>query len=226
MDSFCYEVMPQTLTDIRDAYDLAAQPYADKFLNELLNKPRDVELLGQFASMVGPGQRVLDLGCGPGHTTAHLASLGLIPVGVDLSPAMIATATRLFGNVDFTVGDFLGLADQDDSVAGILGFYCIVHLQPDQLLPAFREIFRVLIYGGVLLLAFHIGTDPVRVDSFLGTGAALEFFPFPVSNVQSALLAAGFTDITTYERPPYDAEYPTSRCYMFAHKPRSGITMR
>ena len=32
------------------------------------------------------GQRVLDLGCGPGHTTAHLAALGLRPLGVDLSP--------------------------------------------------------------------------------------------------------------------------------------------
>jgi len=210
--------MRQTLTDIRAAYDLAAEPYADKFLNELRNKPRDVELLRQFASLTGPGKRVLDLGCGPGHTTAHLASLGLCPVGVDLSPGMVATAAHHFPNVDFTVGDFFGLVDPDNSVDGILGFYCIVHLQSDQLLPAFREMFRVLTIGGVLLLAFHIGTEPVLVDNFLGTGAALEFFPFAVANIQTALQAVGFTDIATFERPPYDSEYPTNRCYMFAHK--------
>jgi ubiquinone/menaquinone biosynthesis C-methylase UbiE len=216
--------MRQTLADIRTAYDLAAEPYANKFLNELLDKPRDIELLQQFASMVGPGQRVLDLACGPGHITAHLASLGLNAVGVDLSPEMVATATRRFPTVEFTVGDFLALANHDGSVAGIIAFYCIVHLRADQLLPAFSEMFRVLNIGGVILLAFHIGTDSVRVDSFLGTGASLEFYPFLVADVHSALLAAGFTNIATYERPPYDTEYPTNRCYTFAHKPSCVIT--
>ena len=98
--------MPQSSSDIRTAYDLAASAYADSFLDELLHKPRDVEHLQQFAALVGRGQRVLDLGCGPGHTTAHLASLGLKPVGVDLSPEMIAKARELFPGEDFTVGDF------------------------------------------------------------------------------------------------------------------------
>jgi SAM-dependent methyltransferase len=216
--------MPQSPKEIQGAYDAAADTYADRFLNELEYKPRDVELLQQFVSIVGPGQRVLDLGCGPGHTTAHLSSLGLKPVGVDLSPEMIAKAASLFPTVDFTTGDFFELPDDDDSVAGLLAFYCIVHLQSVQLAPAFSEMLRVLKSGGVLLLSFHVGTDAVRVENFLNTGAMLEFFPFPVAGVQTALLAAGFSDLEIHERPPYDREYPSNRCYMFAYKPRRGIT--
>ncbi|MEQ1904503.1 MAG: methyltransferase domain-containing protein [Pirellulaceae bacterium] len=210
--------MRQTLSEIQQAYDLAASTYAERFLDELSHKPRDVELLQRFAQAVGAGQRVLDLGCGPGHTTAHLSRLGLKPTGLDLSPEMVRKASSLFPNVDFTVGDFLQLADHHDSVAGILAFYCIVHLQRDQLVTAFREMFRVLKSDGVLLLAFHIGSEAVNVPDFLGTGAVLEFYPFLVPDVQSALHAAGFSEIEVHVRPPYETEYPTNRCYLFAFK--------
>lgn len=210
--------MPQSLNDIRTAYDLASEAYVEKFIDELNHKPRDLELLQEFASLVGAGNRVLDLGCGPGHTTAQLASLGLKAVGVDLSSEMAAKATKLFPNVDFTTGDFCQLPNQDNSVDGILAFYCIVHLQTEQLVTAFSEMFRVLKTGGVLLLSFHVGSEPVHVDNFLDTGAVLDFSPFLVEEVQSALEQAGFCKIRIHQRPPYDTEYPTHRCYLFAHR--------
>ncbi len=210
--------MSQSNIDIRTAYDKAASAYADRFLDELTHKPSDVELLAQFAASVGIGQHVLDLGCGPGHTTAHLASLGLKPSGVDLSPEMVDKASALFPDLDFIVGNFNKLSDHDESLAGLVAFYCIVHLQPEQLVPAFREMYRILQFGGVLLLAFHIGTAPVHVDDFLQTGAQLEFYQFRVADVHIALLATGYSDIEIYERPPYDTEYPTNRCYIFAYK--------
>ena len=210
--------MIPTLTEIRIAYDLAAAAYADKFLDELTYKPSDVDLLNQFALSVGTGQRVLDIGCGPGHTTAHLASLGLTPIGVDLSPEMVAKAKSLFPDLEFMVGDFFRLADHDGAVGGLLAFYCIVHLQIDQLLPVFSEMFRVLKSGGVLLLSFHIGSNTVLVENFLDTGASLEFSAFLLADVESALMSAGFAKIEIHERPPYETEYPTNRCYIFAHK--------
>lgn len=211
--------MPQSLNDIRSAYDLASKAYAEIFLDELRHKPRDLELLQQFALLVGKEHKVLDLGCGPGHTTAHLASLGLNPTGIDLSPQMVATATSLFPRISFAVGDFLGLSQGDASVAGILGFYCIVHLRSDELVLAFSEMFRVLSDGGILLFSFHVGTESIRTDSFLSTGAPLEFSLFSTSQIRSALTTAGFLDIEIYERPPYESEHPTTRCYVFANKP-------
>jgi SAM-dependent methyltransferase len=49
-----------------------------------------IELLG-----LGPGRRVLDVGCGPGRHALGLASRGIEVVGVDISPRFVATATDL-----------------------------------------------------------------------------------------------------------------------------------
>ena len=161
--------MPKTpilQASIRSAYDVASDAYAQKFIHELDHKPLDRELLQRFASLVGPGRPVLDLGCGPGHTTAHLTSLGVSAIGVDLSPKMIEKASALFPQSRFAVSDFFALPNDSSSVAGILAFYCIVHLTPDQLQPAFAEMFRVLAEDGVLLLSFHVGSDVVRAERF------------------------------------------------------------
>jgi ubiquinone/menaquinone biosynthesis C-methylase UbiE len=63
--------------------------------------------------------------------------LGLLATGVDLSPKMIERAAASFPESRFAVGDFFALPYESSSIAGILAFYCIVHLTPDQLIPAF-----------------------------------------------------------------------------------------
>lgn len=211
--------MSQSSSDIQKAYDTASEAYAKTFLDELRHKPFDLALLQQFALSVGKGGMVLDLGCGPGHTTDHLHNMELSPVGVDLSPQMIAMATSLFPYLTFLVGDFFQLPQKELSASGVLAFYCIVHLRPDQLVPAFSEMFRVLKPGGTLLLSFHVGTGTIQTDSFLSTGASLEFSLFSVSDIQSALTTAGFIDLEIHQRPPYQIEHPTKRCYIFAQKP-------
>lgn len=40
----------------------------------------------------GPGERILDLGCGDGQLTAKLVASGAVLTGVDASPAMVAAA--------------------------------------------------------------------------------------------------------------------------------------
>jgi SAM-dependent methyltransferase len=204
---------------IRTAYDSASEAYARKFLDELDHKPLDREWLGEFASRVGPGRPVLDLGCGPGHTTAYLTALGLLATGIDLSPRMVEQAAARFPQARFEVGDFLALRYEPGSAAGILALYCIVHLKPDQLRPAFAEMFRVLGGGGVLLLSFHVGSGVVRNENFLDSGAALDFTFFDPADVGTALKAVGFDPIDVRVREPYPTEYATTRCYAFAHKP-------
>lgn len=213
--------MDTPFNSIRAAYDIASEAYAQKFVDELDHKPLDRELLQQFAAMVGTKRPVLDIGCGPGHTTAHLTSLGLKATGVDLSPKMIERASRMFPQSQFEVGDFNSLRHESSSIAGILAFYCIVHLQPNQLVAAFTELHRILSDDGVLLLSFHVGADVIHADNFLDTSASLDFTFFQPEQIESALKAAGFVSVDVCVREPYEAEHPSHRCYVFAYKSRS-----
>jgi SAM-dependent methyltransferase len=211
--------MESSQAAIRAAYDIACEAYARKFVGELDHKPFDRELLKQFSSLVGAEGVVLDLGCGPGHTTAHLTALGLAATGVDLSPRMIDWASAAFPQSRFVVGDLFALPNETSSVAGVLALYCIVHLTPPQLHPALAEMFRVLKPRGVLLLSFHVGSEVVHAENFLDTGAVLDFTFFEPQQVVTALAAAGFDTIEVRIREPYDIEHPSQRGYVFAHKP-------
>jgi ubiquinone/menaquinone biosynthesis C-methylase UbiE len=210
----------QTPDGIRAAYDEVAGDYADHFADELAHKPRDRELLRRFAETVGQDGVVYDLGCGPGQTTAFLHACGARVRGVDLSPELLREARRRYAGIEFQEGDMLALPLPDASAAGIVAFYAIVHFSAEQLSVALREMHRVLAAGGLVLLAFHIGTEVKHVDDFLGhDGVSLDFSFFAPESVQSALERAGFGEIEVNERDPYpDVEYPSRRAYMFAVK--------
>ena len=122
--------------------DAVAETYVRLFGDELAGKPLDRALLAAFVETVsGP---VADLGCGPGHVTAHLHRLGCQAFGIDLSPEMVAAARRAYPAVSFSRGDMTQLDITSGSLGGIVAFYSIIHLPPDLLPLALAEFARVL----------------------------------------------------------------------------------
>lgn len=57
------------------------------------------------AVQAGPGVRLLDLACGPGHTAAAARSRGATVLGIDSSAAMIEQARQRFPALSFAVED-------------------------------------------------------------------------------------------------------------------------
>jgi SAM-dependent methyltransferase len=200
-----------------DSYDELAFEYAERFCDELDGKPFDRSLLQRFANMV-PSGPVCDLGCGPGHVTAHLQSLGLKAIGVDLSPKMIEEARRRFTQVEFRVGDMVLLDIPTESLGGIVALYSIIHLEPEMLEPAFREMCRVLVPGGQLLVSFHQGQGILHEDDVLGTRVSFDCTLFESDDVSRALECAGLSVAEVTVRRPYGNEYPTKRVYVLANK--------
>ena len=84
--------------DPQTSYDRVAEEYARQMLHELDHKPRDRELLDQFAARVQGKGRVADLGTGPGQVARYLHDRGVDAFGIDLAwrPKRIA-AGRLAG---------------------------------------------------------------------------------------------------------------------------------
>ena len=83
---------------VRDSYDRVAESYVAMGLGELAAYPWLRAALAAFAEDVRERGPVVDVGCGPGHVTAHLAGLGVDVRGVDLSPRMVEQARRLHPN--------------------------------------------------------------------------------------------------------------------------------
>jgi ubiquinone/menaquinone biosynthesis C-methylase UbiE len=206
---------------IQQSYDNVADEYTRRISNELEGKPFDRELLRRFANEVRGRGGVCDLGCGPGHVAGYLQSLGVNVVGLDISPGMLEQARQLSPEILFVSGDMLALDWPDCRLVGIVAFYAIVNTPTDSLPTVFREMFRVLQAGGLLLLAFHFGDEAAHHDQLWGRPISLDFFYFQPVEIRRMLEAAGFTVDEVLERGPYapEVEHQSRRAYIFARKP-------
>jgi SAM-dependent methyltransferase len=209
------------IMDIQESYDSAALAYVEHLASELAGKPLDRHLLHRFAEETRDRGPVADLGCGPGHVAKYLQALGVRMIGVDISPKMIECAKRLAPDVAFRVDDVRSLNFSDGEIAGVVAFYLIVHFEPTELEDVLREMRRVLEPGGVAFLSFHVGDGVIHRDELFGAPVNLDFRFHHTKEVISALEAAGLAVFEQIEREPYEAEYPSRRCYLFARASRA-----
>jgi SAM-dependent methyltransferase len=210
----------QDLRKIEGMYDALAQEYAQAFADEHDKKPKDRQVLQRFAREIGGRGPVWDFGCGPGQTTAYLHQLGLEASGLDLSEKLLDQARAAHPGIHFRRGNILALAFANDSIAGIVAFYAIVHFTEDQVETALREVFRVLQPGGIFLFTFHVGGETIHLEEFLGRKIDLDFMLFGTGFISGCLEKCGFAPVEMIEREPYPGvEYPSRRAYVFALKP-------
>lgn len=168
------------------------------------------------ALAVARGERVLDVGCGPGTTAVELA-IRVSPdgevVGVDISPAMVAAATRRAvaqeaTNVHFVVADAQREVPGRDFDAAYSRFGVMFFADP---VAAFVNIGRALRAGGRLACVVWgpLGDNPWMFVPTLAAGPVLkadltipgptEPGPFSLAEperVSAVLSQAGFVDIT------------------------------
>ena len=103
-----------------------------------------------------PGDRVLDLGCGPGSDAAVFADRGLDVVGVDVTHSFLAAARE---DVDghFCRGDARRLSVADGAVDGVWACASLHHVPRADLPAALAECRRVLAPGGALFCSVKRG---------------------------------------------------------------------
>lgn len=141
-----------------------------------------------------PGERVLEIGFGPGATVRKLADTGARVVGVDASAAMLAAAGRRnsahvkAGRVQLGLGDGVHLRPSNDEIDAVIAVHTI-YFWPDPH-ATLAEIHRVLRPGGRFVVAFHAGEQPLpaRFDR--------DVYKAPTTNeLTDWLTDAGFTDV-------------------------------
>jgi SAM-dependent methyltransferase len=211
--------MDKIVSNTQKSYDQVATEYAEKFKDEMDDKPFDRDCLDHLAREVGDLGPICDMGCGPGQIARYLHRKGVATLGVDLSSQMIAEAQRLNPEIHFHQGDMLSLPDADKSWGGIAAFYCIIHIPRQRVVDALREMKRVLKPGGILLITFHIGSEIEHLDEWWEKPVNLDFAFYQPEEMETWLKEAGYElKVRLVREPNPDVEVATRRAYLFAKK--------
>src|SRR3954462_10200672 len=127
----------------------------DPVVRATTREGRFKELLVEQAAPA-PGQRVLDLGCGPGTLAIQVKrrERGAQVAGLDADPEMLAQARRKAERagveLELTEGFSTELPYEDGSFDRVLSTLFFHHLDPEPKRQSAREIARVLRRGGEL----------------------------------------------------------------------------
>lgn len=147
-----------------------------------------------------PGESALDIGCGPGFTTADIWQ-EVMPsgrvVGVDISESMIALARRRNPSAEIKMADATKLPEPDGSFDAALAVQVYEYL-PD-LAAALADLHRVLRPGGRAVIvdtdwssvSWH-SSDPQRMQRVLGVWASHLADPVVPRTLRSKSQEAGF----------------------------------
>lgn len=145
-----------------------------------------------ISDVIRPGDRVLDLACGPANQLALVARLNpeVSFVGIDLSKKMLEQADALIQsqglrNVSFEECDITQLSAFDDrSFDAVVSTLALHHLPSYRMLQqAFAEAERVLRPGGGVYISDF---------SRLKVRASIEYFAFQYANRQPALFTEDY----------------------------------
>jgi SAM-dependent methyltransferase len=179
---------------IRDAYSAVAGLYIELIGTLEQCKAEDLAFIGRHLS-IQPG-KVLDLGCGPGHLTEYLRSLGVDAAGIDLVPEFIAHAKAAHPHGRYELGSLASLDVESRSIAGILAWFSLIHLPPPDLDGVLAEFRRVMAPAGALVVGFFDGDEVAAFDHKVVTA-----YRWPADELSARLSRAGFTEVDRETRP-------------------------
>lgn len=182
------------LAQVRQAYASVAELYISLFGTSQQVHADDLAFIGRH--LAGRHGTVLDLGCGPGHITEHLRSLGADATGIDLVPEFVTHARAAHPGGDYQLGSMVDLAVADHSIAGILAWGSLIHFPPPELDGVLAEFRRVVAASGVLVVGVFVGDEVAAFEHKVTTA-----YRWPVDEFSERLARAGFTEVERLQRP-------------------------
>ena len=179
---------------VRDAYTSIADIYIGLFGTSQQVHADDLAFIGRHLS-IQPGT-VLDVGCGPGQITGYLRSLGVDATGIDLVPEFIAHAKAAHPDGKYQLGSMQSLDVGNGAVAGMLTWYSLIHLPPQDLDGVLAELRRVMAPASTLVVGFFDGDEVAAFDHKVVTA-----YRWPIDEFSERLARAGFTEVERQHRP-------------------------
>lgn len=183
--SYRFEVHLQA---VRDAYSFISKQYIGLVGDGLQEHPDDKSLVRRhLTGLTGP---VLDLGCGLGHWTSYLHSLGADVTGVDMVPEFVTHARATYPGLTFMQDSMTDVDVPDHTVAGILSWYSTIHMSPPELDGVLADFHRLLALGSTLVVGFFDSDDDVAPFDH----KVITAYRWPADEFSARLTRAGFTE--------------------------------
>jgi ubiquinone/menaquinone biosynthesis C-methylase UbiE len=185
-------------------------PWAYELFNTLAFGGRRRRLFAGVVRLSGAssGDRVLDVGCGPGYLTRLVAD-AVAPtgsvVGIDASASVIGYARRTTraANCTFDTGVAQALDFPDESFDVVVSSFVLHHLPQDVRLDAVREMFRVLRPGGGLLIGDFRSPQGHLGNHLVGTLAGPAMQHNPVHLIEHLVRDVGFESVNDGDLRPF-----------------------
>ncbi|MFA5646451.1 MAG: class I SAM-dependent methyltransferase [Candidatus Ratteibacteria bacterium] len=134
-------------------YDLTAEETAEKWYENNILMPT----IKDFMALLPENPRILDFGCGPGHESMRLASMGAEVVGIDFSSECIRIARQRCPQCRFEVMNFYTLDKTLGIFDGIFASGSLIHAENDKIEAVIKDVAELLRNKGCFLMIAQKG---------------------------------------------------------------------
>lgn len=149
---------------------------------------------------------MLDVGSGTGRWTGHLTSLGYDVTGLEPAERLVTLARQTHPAARFCVGSIVDLTGTTHRWAGILAWYSVIHIHPEEFKDVVLTLRNALINDGTLLLSFFTGS---RLEAFDHPVALA--YRWPLADMTQILRADGFEILEQHRNPVTPHAYVIAR---------------
>ena len=142
--------------------------YDEKATDHHRSVIRANEVLAEWGN-IGEGARIVDAGCGLGHSTLWLGEhYNARVTGITIVPRQVETMQKFIAkkgitNVDFLEANYFNMPFEDNSVDVVWAIEALCHAQDKSMF--YKEAYRILKPGGKLLIGENLRTGrPMEVE--------------------------------------------------------------
>jgi SAM-dependent methyltransferase len=183
-----------TKDDVVQAYEAQAFDPETMFGTVVSEDDPDRQVIEPWADTVDGV--ILDVGSGTGRWAGRLASLGYRVEGLEPAQRLIDLAREAHPSLVFQHGSVADVADSGRRWAGVLAWYSLIHLGPEELPDALDDLRALTQHSGSLLISFFTGSELEQVPH-----PVAQAWRWPLPEMTLALERAGF-EVTSSRREP------------------------
>ncbi|MCT4552883.1 MAG: class I SAM-dependent methyltransferase [Alphaproteobacteria bacterium] len=155
--------------------------------------------ISDFLKFLSPGDKILDLGCGPGHNSIYLSSLGFEVVGVDLSDKMLELARNKNSKATFIKKDLSNLDFEENSFDHVIAAYSICYLPKDEVLSCLKNLSGIMKTSGIAFIKLQEGaSSEITVPEPFDEKLTIDLNVISFDEIKDLLSKSNFSIIKTY----------------------------